>query len=166
MKIETTQRVEAPADLDRLHDLTRELVGKACWRAKLGYGDELTLDIGGRVPRSPRSGPPNEKGEWVLRARATPWVIEPAPGDPAEYTIAELLRLIEGATIARVEVGYPDLWLGVTFSNQCTLSLVPEPADDEEDALAYWELFGPRRAALEVGPGPVWSLSQDDGEAP
>jgi hypothetical protein len=167
MKIEITQKVQAPADLDGLHDLTRELVGKACWSAKLGYGDELTLDLGGRVPRLPRSVPPKEKGEWVVRARATPWVIEPAPGDPSEHDAEALMRMIEGATITAVEIGYPDLWLEITFSNQCTLSLVPEPDDDEEeDPLAYWELFGPRHAVLEVGPGPRWSFTEDEGDAP
>jgi hypothetical protein len=166
MKMEITRRVQSPADLEKLRDLTGELVGKPCWGAHLGYGDELTLDIGGRVPRLPRSVPPKEKGEWVLRARATPWTIEPAPNDPPEHDIGALLRMIEGATITAVEIGYPDLWLGITFSNQCTLSIVPEPDEAEEDDLAHWELFGPRRAVLEVGPGPVWTFSQDEGDAP
>ena len=168
MKIEITQRVQAPADLDRLHDLTRELVGKACWGAKLGYGDELTLDLGGRVPRLPRSAPPKEKGEWVLRARATPWTIEPAPDDPPEDDPGALLRKIEGATITEVEIGHPDLSLTITFSNQYTLRLVPEPDEAEEadeDGLAYWEIFGPRDAVIEVGPGPVWTFSQDEADA-
>jgi hypothetical protein len=169
MKIEITQKVQAPADLDGLHDLTRELVGKACWSAKLGYGDELTLDLGGRVPRLPRSVPPKEKGEWVVRTRATPWTIEPALDDPPEHEVEALLRKIEGATITAVEIGYPDLSLEITFSNQYTLRLVPEPDEEEdadEDGLAYWEIFGPRDAVLEVGPGAVWSFSQDEGDAP
>ena len=65
MTIESTHAITSKADLDGLHAITSELVGKPCWSAKLGYGDELTLDIGGRVPRLPRSTPPREKGEWV-----------------------------------------------------------------------------------------------------
>jgi hypothetical protein len=150
--------VRTVGDLKTVRDLTQELVGKVCWGASLGYGEELTLDIGGRVLRLPASVPANEKGEWVLRARATPWWIEPAAC--AEGDVAALLRSIEGVRITKVAIAYPEMSLTLTFDNLSTLRLLPEePATDEHDALAHWELFGPERLALSVGPGPVWTLT-------
>lgn len=168
MRTETTQEIASATDLEKLDEITGELLGKVCWSAKLGYGDELTLDIGGRIARRPLSDLPKEKGEWVLKARASPWWIEPTEGSSAQALpddTAELLRAVEGATITAVETSYPELSLIVTFDSGYTLTLTPEQDEDEEaDALAYWEIFGPRASLLEVGPGARWSLVRDDPE--
>ncbi|MFS8065078.1 MAG: hypothetical protein ACMG6S_01775 [Byssovorax sp.] len=120
------------------------------------------------MARRPLSVPPKEKGEWVLKARATPWWLEPTEGSGAPALsddTAELLRAIEGATVTEVETSYPDLSLIVTFDSGYTLTLTPEQDEDEEaDELAYWEIFGPHASLLEVGPGPRWSLVRDDPE--
>jgi hypothetical protein len=155
---EIRQQVTTPTDLDQLRQITSNLINKPCWNARLGYGDELTLDIGARVPCHPKLGPGREKGEWVLRARATPWRLEPPEGSPeTPGDVPDLLQRIVGTTITDFETSYSNLALEVTFSNGYTLILMPETDEDDDDPLAYWELFTPDNKLLEVGPGPVWS---------
>lgn len=163
MTADTKCEVKRPEDLAELYALIRPMIGKECWGARLAYGGELTLDIGGRVRRHPRY----EQGEWLLKARATPWWIEPpedAPGE--ENDLTALLRSIEGVTISSLHLHFPDLALRVEFSNGYTLTLTPEEEDDEDDEdgepLSSWELFAPDHRMLAVGPGPVWTYGRSD----
>jgi hypothetical protein len=43
-----TVQVNSPDDLDRMKEFTTGILGEACWEARLGYGDELKLEIGAK----------------------------------------------------------------------------------------------------------------------
>jgi hypothetical protein len=39
--------------MKELKEVTRGIIGERCWRVQLGYGDELTLHFGAKVPTVP-----------------------------------------------------------------------------------------------------------------
>src|SRR5258706_3819823 len=70
------QIVKSPADLDKLSDLIRGVVGQLCWGPRLSYGDELVLHIGARLPYNSKKLAGKEKGAWILGTLGTDWQIQ------------------------------------------------------------------------------------------
>jgi|688.fasta_scaffold03100_26 hypothetical protein len=51
-------------DLKSLEQKMQPLVGQLCWQARLGYGDELCLEFGERIPYNSPLLEDEFKGEW------------------------------------------------------------------------------------------------------
>jgi hypothetical protein len=152
--------VKKPEDLDLLHEKTKGVIGQNCWRVWLGYGDELKMDIGAKVPviiAGRNFG--GEQGEWFFGSRGTDWKltlneVEVAnSGEDAEVAQPKLQVLLD-ALITNFEAHFPDLSLTITFSNNYRLTVLPKPEDDTYE-IAYWELFTPDDV-VDAWPGPFW----------
>jgi hypothetical protein len=138
--------MSARDDLHELELILRALHGVQCWRARLGYGDELRLDLGEPRPyRHPSMGG-RLKGSWVLGTRASSWQLEPTG----------VLPDVEGAHVTTTKVELPQLDLTLGFDNGVALRISPDPAEQE---LAGWELFTASGMHLQAGPGPRWRIS-------
>lgn len=149
---DSARNVREPKDLDELGAILRALQGKRCWRARLGYGDELRLEFGAKIPyRNPLLAA-ERRGEWTLGGRASPWTLttrdEPAP-----------LSRIEGLNVVEAGVRSSSLDLRLTFQDGTVLEVVNDPAEHE---LAAWELFTPDGMVLRTGPGLRWSYQRGD----
>jgi hypothetical protein len=159
--IETQVRnIIQPSDLNQLLQIMNGLIGETCWKAKLSYGDELTLHIGEKIPYSQKSMAGKEKGAWILGTRATQWqlncldkVVVSSEDDPE--LIKNKISIIKENTITNVQISYPNLILTVSFENKCDLILFPNKEDVD---LPYWEVFTPDQMVIKVGPGITWSI--------
>ncbi len=153
--------VKSPEDLKELHELTKAIIGEPCWKIRLGYADELKLDIGGHIPYKNRLLAGKEHGTWRLGSRGTDWTLE-LPDKTVISSNAERDALqfpIQGVTntnIVTFEAQFPGLGLVVGFSNGAILRIQPGPEDDEFD-VAYWELFTPWETFVSVGPSSSWT---------
>lgn len=159
------QKVAQDEDLDKLRKIASGILGEPCWQASLSYGDELSLDIGARIPCSRSRGPDREKGAWILGTRGSDWKLEYlgkiiATQESDSEIGKQRIKEISGAAIAALETRYPDLVLTVLFSKGYKLMVFPDIESDLD--LSYWELFTPDHMLLEVKPGPLWSYRPSD----
>ncbi|MDJ1181918.1 hypothetical protein [Roseofilum casamattae] len=153
-------KVTTAKDLEPLQEIINRAIGEVCWRANLGYGDELSLHMGKRLPYAQKSMSGKEKGEWILGTRATAWSLERAGEiiatfDEEATSLKQKIQILEQAQITALETSYSELGLAIEFDNECKLTLFPKPEADTR--LPYWEWFAPSRMLLKVGPGAVWS---------
>jgi hypothetical protein len=133
------------SDLDELDDILRALHGVPCWRARLGYGDELRLDFGEPRPYRHPAMAGARKGSWILGTRASSWQV-----------VAGVLPDVEGARVTATKVELPQLALTLAFDNGVALHISPDPAEHE---VAAWELFTASGQHLQAGPGARWRIS-------
>jgi hypothetical protein len=165
MTLDTIQKITGNADLNEFKHLMQEIIGQPCWAARLSYGDELTLDIGRKIPYKQKVMAGKYKGEWILGTRGSEWSLESASGiitstaEPAEV-FKEKVKVIEGTTITAVETNYPDLVLIVGFSKGYQLKVFPDLEDDFD--LSYWELFTPNNRLVTLEPGGIWTNRRSD----
>jgi hypothetical protein len=158
------QQITKAEDLDTLQGITRKILGELCWDAGLSYGDELSVEIGQKIPYTQKSMAGVAHGAWSLGTRGSEWTLElqgeviaSSQLEPEE--IKQKVKVIEGTKISIFETTYPDLILIVGFSNGCQLKVFP---DFEDLDLSCWELFTPDLMLLEMGPGRVWSYIPAD----
>jgi hypothetical protein len=152
------------SDLDPLQEIVQEILGEVCWQASLSYGDELSLDIGKKIPYPQKAMAGREGGSWILGCRASKWVLESpsqviASSQLTSEEIKQKIKVVEGTKIANFKIDYPDLILRVEFSTGCELKVFP---DLEDLDLSDWELFTPDDMLVEMGPGRVWSYNRAD----
>jgi hypothetical protein len=165
MTVDTIQKITVDEDLSELKQIIRSIIGQICWSASLSYGDELTLDIGEKIPCKQKVMAGKYQGEWILGTRGSEWSLESASGiitstaEPAEV-FKEKVTVIEGTTITDVDTNYPDLVLIVGFSNGYQLKVFPDLEDDFE--LSYWELFTPNNRLVTLEPGGIWTNRRSD----
>ena len=149
-------------DLDALRRRLRPLVGEACWRARLAYGDELKLDFGERIPHKHPKLKGLIYGSWILGSQGTTWRLESGDRSVSSRSrrprVQEALRELSGGTVEAVTIGYRQLGLGIRFNNGFTLRIQHEAGRPTYD-VPYWELFTPRGACIQVGPGRRWSIA-------
>lgn len=160
------QQVNEAADLDQLRAILGGVVGEICWGPRVGYAEELKLDIGAHIPYTNRLLKGKEHGSWMFGSRGTAWELTSAnslwvSSDDEEDVIRQKIQVIKDTTITDIDVRYPDLDLILTFSNGYQLTILPTEDDDEYE-VAYWELFTPNKMIVEAGPGPTWSYSRAD----
>ncbi|MFN8376433.1 MAG: hypothetical protein U0694_26625 [Anaerolineae bacterium] len=153
------QMVSRPSDLNRIARITKGIIGKMCWRVRLGYGDELKLDIGKRVPAKVV----RDRGEWYLGSRGTDWTLQQdgkvvLTSDEEPEKINREIQVILHNPIVSLEAVYPSLGLAIKFANGYMLSINPKKEDDDFE-VAYWELFTPYGMVLKVGWGTQWSYT-------
>jgi hypothetical protein len=165
MTVDTIQKITVDEDLSELKQIIRSIIGQICWSASLSYGDELTLDIGEKIPCKQKVMAGKYQGEWILGTRGSEWSLESPSGiitstaEPAEV-FEEKVKVIEGTTITDIDTNYPDLVLIVGFSNGYQLKVFPDLEDDFD--LSYWELFTPNNRLVTLEPGGIWTNRRSD----
>lgn len=153
-------QVKSGEDLHRITELTSGILGELCWEARLGYRDELKLEIGAK-----KTDELGDYGAWMLGSRGTAWKLMARDGTliteyyerdvPTPDEVRENIQTIANNRITAFEVLYPTLGLEVTFDNGNKLLIAPTDYDDEWD-LPYWELYTPD-GVLMVGPNMQWA---------
>ena len=152
-------------DLKSLEQKMQPLVGQLCWQARLGYGDELCLEFGERIPYNSPLLEDEFKGEWQLGSRGSDWGLfcngeTLATSELEIEQLSPLLKRIEGTKVTQIRIFYPILLLN--FDNQCCLLIKLNPDDLESQDLAAWELFTPNHRILEFYPNRTWSEQASD----
>lgn len=133
-------------------DYTARLVGKACWRVGASYGDQLTLEIGGRRKLKPRSN--REYGDWSIESQGSDWAavrvndgsVLASSGEPIADGVAKL-RVLVSAKVSTAIVT-ESLSLHLRFDNNIELTF-RRPADPD---VRYWSILGPDDTILVAGP--------------
>jgi hypothetical protein len=151
-------------DLKRLEQKMKPLVGQLCWQARLGYGDELCLEFGKRVPYESPLLADEFKGEWQLGSRGSNWLLSYngkilASSKLKRKQVSPFLKRIEGTKVTQITI---DPKLSLNFDNQCCLLIKLNPDDLESQDLAAWELFTPNHRILEFYPNRTWSEQASD----
>jgi hypothetical protein len=152
-------------DLKSLEQKMQPLVGQLCWQARLGYGDELCLEFGERIPYNSPLLEDEFKGEWQLGSRGSDWGLfcngeTLATSELEIEQLSPLLKRIEGTKVTQIRIFYPILLLN--FDNQFCLLIKLNPDDLESQDLAAWELFTPNHRILEFYPNGTWSEQASD----
>ena len=150
----------------QLYALVQGLEGKKCWKAAFGYGGELHLHFGARLPcRNPNMAG-ESKGAWIFGTCGTPWHFVTPEGsvsseNQCEEELVPQIRELEGATVTKVAISLPDGAITIYFTNKRRLLVTPSARDRRYD-VPYWELFMPHHKFLVFGPGNAWSQSRSD----
>lgn len=151
------------SDIERANAFLAGLMGKTCWRVGETYGDQLTLEIGGR--RKLRRSKDREHGEWHIESQTSDWSavqsgkdgLLASSSDPIKQAV-RALKVVEQATVASATVS-ESLSLRVTFANGIEVEFrPPSPAEDTD----YWNVFGPDNLILIAGPGTRCEVLRSD----
>lgn len=158
----STQRWDTGADgIAALRANVQELLGQVWSGARVSYGGELRVDLGGLVP-SPRSW---QRGRWILGTRGSPWslTLEGAlvTSEDSDGTWVRSLDPLNGQVIdsVAVEAAGPDLRLG--FASGATFIIEASKLPDWQ----AWELLCPDGATLIANCDGTW-LREREGLAP
>jgi hypothetical protein len=160
------KEIAASSDLFKLHKIVANVIGKKCWKVAFGYGGELRLHLGARIPsENPKMGD-EKKGEWRFGSCGTRWILYTLDGSVAsnkrsERTLEKKAKTIEGGSLIGFSVAVPSNDLILTFSNSCLLRVAPS-IDDDDGGIPYWEMFTPDHMILKYGPGKQWSCKASD----
>jgi hypothetical protein len=146
--------------LDRL----REVIGKSCWKVGVSYGDELTLDIGDKLPYKQKVMKGKLKGEYVLGVRDSYWALtlgtkHITDDNEGVDSFLNKVKVTENTLITDIQTDGRFSVLTVTFDNSYTLDVYPTM---EEQGLDYWELFLPGNEFIHMRPGRILSLDRSD----
>ncbi len=150
----------------QLYGLVQGLEGKKCWKAAFGYGGDLHLHLGARIPcRNPNMAG-DSKGAWIFGTCGTPWHLVTSEGSVSsenhrEEELVPRIRELEGATVTNVALSLPDGAITIYFTNKRRLLVTPGARDRRYD-VPYWELFMPNHRLVAFGPGNGWSHSRSD----
>ena len=152
--------------LPQLYSLVQGLEGKKCWKAAFGYGGELYLHFGARLPCHNPNVAGESKGAWIFGTCGTPWHLVTSEGSVSSenHREKELVSQIEelaGTTVTNVAISLPDGAITIYFTNRGRLLVTPTARDRHSD-VPYWELFMPNHRLLAFGPGVGWSHSRSD----
>jgi len=150
----------------QLYSLVQGLEGKKCWKVAFGYGGELHLHFGARIPYDNPKMAGESKGAWIFGTCGTPWHIVTSEGsvsseNHSEKELALHIKELEGATVTKIGLSLPDGGLTVYFTNKRRLLVTPSARDRRYD-VPYWELFMPNHRFLAFGPGNGWSNRRSD----
>ena len=166
MTDETIKEVKGSSDLRKLARTIEGIVGKSCAKIAFGYGGELHLHFGAKLPYENPKLSGGTKGEWRLNTCGTGWVLFTPHGCVASTSVNEAflqseLRVLGNAKVVDFEIGIPNNIITVEFENNCLLRIIPSPKDDKFD-LPYWDLFMPNHMVVSFGPGSRWSYRRSD----
>lgn len=137
------------------------MVGQPCWRVDHSYGDELTIELGGRHPG--RRFRTREFGDWRVGSQGSEWTARDASGstrsssrEPIKVAVRKLKHL-EGTSIQAMSVD-DEYRLVVKFSDGTVLEIQATP----DPEVPYWEILGPEHQILIAGPGARCSILRSD----
>jgi hypothetical protein len=156
-----TESIKQEQDLQILREIVRPLLGQICWSIEVSYGDELNFHIGEQIPYTNKKLKNHKRGSWVFGTRGTDWkliyqdrVITSSVLNVE--TFEQEIKVVEGSKISNFDIHYPSLVLTITFSNNYHLIILPD-LEDDDSAVAYWELFTPDHMVIEFNPRFTWS---------
>jgi hypothetical protein len=135
----------------------RLLIGKKCWRARVGHGGELQLHLGAHVPYTSPKMAGKTKGSWRFGTCGTRWEIQTPKGRVAANE--QNAKHFEETRVTGFKLTGETLT--ITFSNKCRLRVVPA-AEDDQCEVPYWELFAPGHKLITFGPAGKWSFRRSD----
>ena len=147
-------------DQGEIQEILSSLIGQLCWSIRFGYGEELLLDIGRRVPYQNPHLKDKLHGEWMIGSRGSDWVITAndlivISSSDTLISASEKLKDIVNGTLVTITFDVPSLGLTIAFDNDYTLSIVPNLSNEPDD-LEYWEIIGNNGLFLTVGPKTSW----------
>lgn len=153
------KKIKTAEDLRLLKQLIQPLLGELCWLAKVGYGDELRLHCGAKIPYTHPKMKHLHKGEWILGTRASYWELESnfQMITNAKCEIEEIedkVKIIENYKITDFNILYPSLISIVTLDDKYQLKIFP---DNNGFDLPYWELFTPYNELIRLEAKSHWS---------
>jgi hypothetical protein len=163
MLTDTNHAVTGPEDLYATKKITWDIIREICWKAHLGFADELLLEIG--QPLYSTKAKEAKKGVWRLSSCGTGWKLYTAirtivTSEDEPGVIASQIQVLEHLKIISFDITYPELGLKVTFEKGYTLEICPTPKDAKFD-MAYWQLYcPPDYMILELGPGKQWRYTR------
>ena len=142
---------QSKIDQDYFYRLVEPIIGKVCWQIRLGYGQELCLEIGEKIPYHSPILDDEFKGEWQLGTRASEWAIyENTPrlyikSGKDEALIKKKIAAVEEHKIQRVGILF-SLFTHYYFDFGRYQLIIPDQENHED--LPLWELFMPDRQVL------------------
>lgn len=162
----TTKPIKNSCDLRKLPRTTEGIIGKKCWKIAFGYGGELHLHFGAKIPYENPKLAGQKKGEWRFNTCGTKWTLVSPDMSVSSHgaddkVLESKLKVLLNANVKHFEVSIPNNIVTVVFDNDCLLLVIPGPADDKFK-LPYWELFTPNHMVVSFGPGRRWSYRRSD----
>jgi len=169
MRSQTVNEIVDSTDFLKLHHIVSSILAKGCWRVDFGYGGDLRLNFGARIPYESPQMAGEKKGKWRFSTMGTAWMLFTPNGivrgkkvkKRDEESLLKKTRAIEGGKVTSLEVSIPSNALSISFSNGCLLRVLPSPEDDKYD-IPYWELLLPGHMFVAFGPGNRWSFRRSD----
>jgi len=175
----TRERIDSD-DIDVLNEHLRQLVGLPFLSLRTSYPDELKVHLGAPVPYRHPALKDRVRGEYVLGARASEWILitgkdravhrgcgadENPPGAITPAELEARTTILPGSrAIAATAYRMPLTWsrsglcLELRFADGSRLEVRPIPDFDPHDDCppADWEVLAPGDHCLRAGPGIRW----------
>ncbi|MBD2655100.1 hypothetical protein H6G45_16725 [Synechocystis sp. FACHB-383] len=174
LKFLSTAKPQTKITKDCFYSLIQPIYGQTCWQIRLGYGQELCLEIGKKIPYHSPALSGEFKGEWQLGTRASDWTIykkrHPAvrnsdslmKSSDHEKLIKQKIAKINGQKIYEIEViDFQEVDFSYYLFDFGLYNLII-PDQKIEDDLPLWELFMPNNQILEVYPNFEFQLHSQD----
>ncbi|MEC4894387.1 MAG: hypothetical protein SAL07_18215 [Oscillatoria sp. PMC 1051.18] len=192
MNLMLIQSIDSETDLKQLQEIVKNICGEICWEAKLSYGDELSLEIGDKIPYSHKSMENKQKGSWRFGTRGSQWRLYsiyftldfPANSQnnmsllySSEISRNKTTKLIVTSEL-EPEIIKEKIKLleGIKVSKfevdypdlvlkigfNNNYELQVLPDWEDDYDLPYWELFTPDKMVLQLGVGKSWSYQRSD----
>jgi hypothetical protein len=166
MSVRSPKQTSSSSDRVKLHKTLQGVIGKRCWKVAFGYGGELRLHLGARIPyASPKlAGQKKESGGSDRAERNGCYQRRTASFTRTKGRNGfkgKEPRRSRGGRLFDLQVIPPSDALVLGFSNRCLVFLTPS-AEDEKYDLPYWEMFMPNGMLVAYGPGKKWSCKRSD----
>lgn len=161
----STSNSQSKINQDYFYRLVKPIYGQICWQARLGYGQELCLEIGKKIPYHSPILNGEFKGEWQLGTRASDWAIYRKPdsfvkSSHEETLIKQIITKINGQKIVEIKIAEYTSSFCYLFELGRYSLIIPEQKNNDD--LPLWELFLPDRQVLEVFPNLEFQLHSQD----
>ena len=148
-------KIKTDSNLKLLEQKILPIIGQVCWQARLGYGGELCLEIGKKIPYDSPLLRNEYKGDWQFGSRGSLWKLDGfmINSDLEEKELLSKLKVIEGTKITKFAIQFEPSFpqLIIEFDNKHTFSLLISPNSFDRD-MSCWELFMPNRRIIELYP--------------
>ncbi|UAJ73381.1 hypothetical protein IQE94_03415 [Synechocystis sp. PCC 7339] len=168
LNLSSTAKPEVGITKDYFYSLIQSIYGQTCWQIRLGYGQELCLEIGKKIPYHSPALSGEFKGEWQLGTRASDWAIyrkkysattnsdSLIKSSDYEKSIKQKITKISGQKIHKIEI------VDFLYLFDFGLYNLIIPDQKTADDLPLWELFMPNNQILEVYPNLEFQLHSQD----
>ncbi|UXE62316.1 MAG: hypothetical protein KA717_05785 [Woronichinia naegeliana WA131] len=178
-------KIKTDSDLKLLEQKIRPIIGQVCWQARLGYGGELCLEIGKKIPYNSPLLRDEYKGEWQFGSRGSNWKLV---GDGfihfnnlEKEKLSSKLKIIEGTKITKFAIAILhkphrprfseliiefdekyilELFISIHTSDGTFIGF--NSSDRDLRDMSYWELFMPNNRIIEFYPDLTWSDQPSD----
>jgi len=145
-----------------LNKFTNNILGKAAWGVKIGYGSFLTMEFG--ITNNSQADL-SLRGEWHLWFYLCNWRIEKddyfiVGSEDTKEKLIEGVKKIEGRKLISFEICPQTLDLLLTFESNLLLRSFSVISDVEGEDKPHWMLYMPDNRVLVAGPGNRWVIEE------